>query len=247
MAAEKTTTLEELKLQVDEAEAQARRLVDGLSDEQLVWQPHPGRWSIAHCLEHLTSAGNQYLDIIEKKIAAAPRLEGPGEPSRPGWFERWFILRPGADGEAVHEGAQEDRAGARRHSRRPSRRLLPAPGPPPPGLGFRRRRRRQPHHLPLPLPQAPEAARRSRLRGAHPTPIPPPPAGGAGWRRRTPFRQGSAVTGSQRACGAPAEWRGREAGPRRRGRRGPGGCSRSRRPTPAAPGRTPSGARARPR
>ena len=98
MAAPNATPIDELFAEIDQAEAQARRLTDGLSEAQLVWSPEPTRWSIAHCLGHLNMTGDFYLGSMEKAMAKAPELSGPPVPSKPGWFERKFIafIKPGS-------------------------------------------------------------------------------------------------------------------------------------------------------
>lgn len=47
--------------------ADARQLVAGLSEEQLNWTSHPDKWSIAQCLDHLSSATQGF----EQYFAAA--------------------------------------------------------------------------------------------------------------------------------------------------------------------------------
>src|SRR6516164_4689892 len=42
----------------------AKRLLAGLSNEQLNWQPAPGSWSVGQCLEHLCIMNEVYLPPI---------------------------------------------------------------------------------------------------------------------------------------------------------------------------------------
>lgn len=48
------------------------QLVSGLSEEQLTWRPAPDRWSIAHCLDHLTRTGAAYRERLEPVLKNAP-------------------------------------------------------------------------------------------------------------------------------------------------------------------------------
>lgn len=73
----------------DAADQEARRLLTGLSQEQLNWQPGPSAWSVGQCLEHLCLMNEAYLPAI------STALEGKPTPATPeitlGWFSRWFI------------------------------------------------------------------------------------------------------------------------------------------------------------
>lgn len=42
-----------------------------LSDEELVWEPAPGKWSIAECLKHIVIANSTYIKDIEKRLLKA--------------------------------------------------------------------------------------------------------------------------------------------------------------------------------
>jgi hypothetical protein len=70
-----------------------KRLVDGLSENQLGWTSTPGSWSIAQCLDHLTvsSAGfnpyfNNALERGRKKAPTAGLV-----PYRPSFMGGWLI------------------------------------------------------------------------------------------------------------------------------------------------------------
>jgi len=68
-------------------------LMSGLSDAQFNWQPAPGRWSMAGCVEHLNkSASIVFIPKIDKAIATARsqglKSDGPFAFSA---FERWAI------------------------------------------------------------------------------------------------------------------------------------------------------------
>jgi len=47
--------------------SRARRLVEGLTPEQLTSRPDPAKWSVAECLAHL----NLSAEIVQPKVAAA--------------------------------------------------------------------------------------------------------------------------------------------------------------------------------
>jgi len=67
----------------------ARKLMSGLSEEQLNWQPEAGAWSIGQCLEHLCLMNDVYLPPIAKSLEGKPK--GKAEEITPGWFGAWFI------------------------------------------------------------------------------------------------------------------------------------------------------------
>jgi len=77
--------LEELQAS-DEA---AKRLVTGLTEEQLNWNPAPGCWSVGQCLEHLCITNEAYLPAIGGALREKP--DAPVEQIVPGWFGGWFI------------------------------------------------------------------------------------------------------------------------------------------------------------
>lgn len=67
----------------------AKRLLAGLANEQLNWQPAPGSWSVGQCLEHLCMMNEVYLPPIS--AAFKERLDCPVEQITPGWFGSWFV------------------------------------------------------------------------------------------------------------------------------------------------------------
>jgi len=80
----------------------ARGIVAGLSDAELLRSPGPGKWSIAHCLDHLATTAAAYRPGLENAIArgeAAPPERLP--PYRPGSLARWFIRAVGPQGRSV--------------------------------------------------------------------------------------------------------------------------------------------------
>lgn len=44
-----------------------------LSPEQLNWKPGPGKWSIAHCIEHVARTNDQYLAHLDNIISGSYR------------------------------------------------------------------------------------------------------------------------------------------------------------------------------
>jgi hypothetical protein len=74
-------------------EQDARTLVDGLSESRGTWQPRPGSWSVAECLDHLATGNRVYLDAMspsaERALAEGRRKRGPAVPGLiGGWFVR---------------------------------------------------------------------------------------------------------------------------------------------------------------
>lgn len=79
---------------LDDLDANLRRaeaLVRDLDEAQFAWQPSPGSWSIAQCLDHLNVANRAYLapmrEAAEKARQQGRRRRGP---IRQGFVERWF-------------------------------------------------------------------------------------------------------------------------------------------------------------
>jgi len=67
----------------------AQALVDGLTEEQLNWQPSPGAWSVGQCLEHLCITNEAYLPRMISALQGQP--DSPVEQIKPGAFGGWFI------------------------------------------------------------------------------------------------------------------------------------------------------------
>ena len=80
---------ERLVSELDVADERARKLLSGLSAQQLNWQPADGGWSVGQCLEHLCIANEVYLPAIARGLEGKPKK--PVEKITPGWFGRWFI------------------------------------------------------------------------------------------------------------------------------------------------------------
>ena len=110
--------LEKIFDEIDASDRAADAIVDGLSDEQLHWQPENGRsWSIAQCLEHLAAMNVVYGGAVRTGIdRARARGSTRRDPGRLGFFGgRWA-----------------------RSMEPPVKRRMPAPAPSRPGSGLPR-------------------------------------------------------------------------------------------------------------
>ena len=77
---------------LDQADAEARRIVGSLNDQQMNWQPAPGAWSVAQCLDHLAQINKIYVAALRDAVRKAPPGSKPRSgPIMPGLFSRWFI------------------------------------------------------------------------------------------------------------------------------------------------------------
>ena len=77
---------------IDEVDRDAAKLVDGLDETAGTWQPAPGVWSVAHCLDHLAVGNRVYLAAMAEPAArarAAGRLRR--RPARPGFIGGMFV------------------------------------------------------------------------------------------------------------------------------------------------------------
>lgn len=63
--------LEECRKQIEAASADARALMEGLTEEQLNWRPEAGAWSMAECLDHLAVTGRQMCAQLREVIKEA--------------------------------------------------------------------------------------------------------------------------------------------------------------------------------
>ncbi len=72
-------------------ERNARELVAGLTDAQGAWQPAPGSWSVAECLDHLAVSNRLYVAAMEPSAERA-RRDGRlrRRPALPGILGGWF-------------------------------------------------------------------------------------------------------------------------------------------------------------
>ena len=73
--------IDEFRREFERLAAEADALVAPLSEEQFIWQPSPGSWSVAQCLDHLNVTARMYLPRLDEGIAEAMRRglygEGP--------------------------------------------------------------------------------------------------------------------------------------------------------------------------
>lgn len=89
--------LQELLNEIDVYERQAETLVADLSQDEVNWQPDPGRsWSVAQCLDHLTVMNEFYPRTFPRSVAdAKARGVGPFAGLHPGPVGRWFVASMG--------------------------------------------------------------------------------------------------------------------------------------------------------
>lgn len=83
--------------QADANDAEARRVAGELSSARLAWRPPEGGWGVGDCLEHLASAGVEYLaqlrPAVERARAGAARtpVYGAWRPSLGGRALIWTV------------------------------------------------------------------------------------------------------------------------------------------------------------
>jgi hypothetical protein len=80
--------------QLDEAERDARSLVENLAEERGGWHAEEGSWSVAQCLDHLAITNRVYLGAMREpaiRARAAGRLRR--RPALPGFVGRWFAAK----------------------------------------------------------------------------------------------------------------------------------------------------------
>jgi len=83
--------VEQFRRDFEQISQNADALVDPLTDEQFLWQPNPGSWSIALCVEHLNTTARLYLPQLDEAIAIAIRRGMYGEgPFSYNVFGRFF-------------------------------------------------------------------------------------------------------------------------------------------------------------
>jgi|SRR5882672_2392232 len=74
------------------SEREARELIEGLTDEQLNWQPNGAAWSMARCLDHLARINTTYTVALRTAVRESDPSRVPRRaPISPGWFSRFFI------------------------------------------------------------------------------------------------------------------------------------------------------------
>jgi DinB superfamily len=83
--------LQSLHDQLDAAERDAHALVAGLTQEQGIWQPQVGSWSIAECLDHIATGNHVYLAAMQEPAARArARGQFRSRPVKPGLIGHLF-------------------------------------------------------------------------------------------------------------------------------------------------------------
>jgi hypothetical protein len=87
-----TPEIEGFRTQFQGLAAEADALVAPLNEAQFKWQPAPGAWSVAECLEHLNVTARLYLPHLDEAIADAIRrglyAEGPFKYN---WIGRFAV------------------------------------------------------------------------------------------------------------------------------------------------------------
>jgi hypothetical protein len=85
----------EIAREIERTRALADRtgaLLVGLTDEQLLRRPAPGRWSVGECLAHVNRTNRLYLERIEPAVREARARGKLAEgPFRYGRLEEWFV------------------------------------------------------------------------------------------------------------------------------------------------------------
>jgi hypothetical protein len=90
---ESTDLLQTVTSEIAEVNAEAREVVDNLSEAQLNWKPSADSWSIAQCLEHLTLASEKFNPYFDRVIAGA-KAKGTVDsplPYQPTLLGGWLI------------------------------------------------------------------------------------------------------------------------------------------------------------
>lgn len=83
--------LADFSQQISRIRDDAKKLTSDLSEAQLNWRTHAGRWSIAQCLQHIVLGHQAYLPPIDASIKQAREQQFLGSgPFRYGWFGNWF-------------------------------------------------------------------------------------------------------------------------------------------------------------
>lgn len=75
MSHQQKKLIEDLEQQTSEAIDFIKNEIKPLSESQINWRPHKGKWSIAECIEHLRLASSGYFKGIEKGVLAAQAKE----------------------------------------------------------------------------------------------------------------------------------------------------------------------------
>jgi hypothetical protein len=84
--------IDAFRVEFERLSSDADVLVGPLTEEQFNWQPAPGSWSVAECIEHLNATARHYLTNLDEGIADAIRrgLYGEG-PFTYNWIGRIVV------------------------------------------------------------------------------------------------------------------------------------------------------------
>lgn len=84
--------IEAFRTEFERLSTEADALVAPLSEAQFTWQPAPGAWSVAECIDHLNVTARLYLPKLDEAIADAIRrgryAEGPFSYN---WIGRFVV------------------------------------------------------------------------------------------------------------------------------------------------------------
>lgn len=88
----KNAEIDRLLYQVKVIKSDAQGLAGELTRDQFNWQPEPGRWSVAQCLEHLNIMNRLWVTILDKGVSEArARGDFKDGPYAYGFLSRWFL------------------------------------------------------------------------------------------------------------------------------------------------------------
>lgn len=90
--------LAKLSRELDDLDAEARRLIGDHPGERLKQRPPYGGWSVAECWEHVAKTVTEYIPkldkVIQEGIRAGVRGDGPYSPGFVGRFFLWALEPP---------------------------------------------------------------------------------------------------------------------------------------------------------
>jgi len=91
-------SLEDIRTEIAQVNAEAEWLCDELTDEQLAWRPAPNCWSIAENLSHLNLTTQVFLPVVDRAMEEGRRDnllgEGPFELGIGGRIFVWYVEPP---------------------------------------------------------------------------------------------------------------------------------------------------------
>ncbi len=90
---ESADLLQTITLEAEKNSAEAKALMEGLSEAQLSWTPAPGSWSIAQCVDHLTTTSKAFEPYLATAIKRGSEKwpVRSSIPYRPSWVGGWLI------------------------------------------------------------------------------------------------------------------------------------------------------------